>query len=197
MNATEKKKNAQEETPGEDQNIDKIRDILFGVQVRDFEERFERIEKHFEKEIAGMRDENRKKLAEIEEFLNREVSALTESISNEQKSREENVKKLSEDLRETSHEFGRKMTDLDEKTAKSEEEIRQTIADESKSLTEDLERRREEILGKLDTETERLRGDKADRGALVEIFAEMAMRLADEHRMPDEEPRSGEKVSKE
>ena len=57
----EKQKNAAQEMP-EDGNIDKIRDILFGSQSRDFERRFTRMEERMIKEISDMRDDTRKKL---------------------------------------------------------------------------------------------------------------------------------------
>lgn len=177
-------KTKEEKLPEEEQNIDKIRDILFGVQVRDFERRFSKLEEKFESEMAETREDTHKKLNELEEFVSREVSSLIERITVEQHSRQDDVKKLSDNLKDTSHEFDKKMTQMGDQTAKNESDIRQKILDQSKSLTDDLKKRQEEILKKLDRESKELREDKADRVAIAELFTEMAMRLTNDFKLP-------------
>jgi hypothetical protein len=183
MKSTKEKKTTKEEIP-EDQNIDKIRDILFGVQVRDFERRFSKLEERFNEEIAEAREETNKKLNELEEFINREVSSLMERISVEQHSRQDDVKKLSGEINDASHEFDKKMTSMGEQTGKNESELRQKILEQSKSLTDEMKKRQTEILTKLERESNELREDKADRTAMAEIFTEMAMRLTGDFKIP-------------
>jgi hypothetical protein len=65
----EKQKNAAAEMQ-EDGNIDKIRDILFGSQSRDFERRFTRMEDRMIKEISDMRDDTRKNSTRSKILLN-------------------------------------------------------------------------------------------------------------------------------
>ncbi len=178
-----KAKKVAEQLP-EDGNIDKIRDILFGVQVRDFERRFSKLEERFEREILDTREETRKKLDELEEFINREVSSLIERITVEQHSRQDDVKKLSGELKDNSHDFDKKITQMSEQTAKNESELRQKILEQSKKLTGELQKRQEDILGKLERESSELREDKADRTAMAELFTEMAMRLTNDFKIP-------------
>ena len=99
---TETKKQNASELP-EDGNIDKIRDILFGSQARDFDRRFSRLEERLVKEISEMRDENRKKLDTLEEYIKGEVKSLTDRLVSEQNSRVETVSVLSRDLKDLSH----------------------------------------------------------------------------------------------
>src|SRR4051812_14459636 len=56
-------------------NIDKIRDILFGVQMRDYEKRFSRLEERLLKESADLRDETRKRFDSLENFVKSEFEA--------------------------------------------------------------------------------------------------------------------------
>lgn len=185
MKATKEKPENTEELAKEDQNIDKIRDILFGVQVRDFERRFSKLEERFNNVIAETREETNRKLNELEEFVNREVRSLTERISVEQQSRQDDVKKLVSDLNNTSHDFEKKMSVMSDQTARNDSDIRQKIFDQSKSLSDEMKNRQEEILGKLEWEASQLREDKADRIAMAEIFTEMAMRLTGEFKLPE------------
>jgi DNA repair exonuclease SbcCD ATPase subunit len=187
MKATKKKPAKNENLQNEEQNIDKVRDILFGNQVRDFERRFAKLEERFNENIAETREETQKKLDELEEFINREVSALTERITTEQHSRQDDVKKLSSELQNNSHDFDKKLSSMGEKTAKNESEIRQKILDQSKSLTDDMKKRQEDIMAKLKRESDELREDKADRIAIAEIFTEMAMRLTGDTKSPKED----------
>lgn len=185
MKATkEPKSNTNKEELPEDQNIDKIRDILFGVQVRDFERRFAKLEERFENQIAENREETTKKLYELEEFINREVSSLMEKISVEEQSRLDDVKKLSGEINDTSHDFDKKMSKMGDQHTKNESELRQKILEQSKSLTDEMKKRQDDILAKLDRESSELRDDKADRTAMAEIFTEMAMRLNGDFKLP-------------
>ena len=183
MKAT-KKKPAKKEELHEEQNIDKVRDILFGSQVRDFERRFSKLEERFNEELAETREETNKKLNELEEFVNREISSMTERITTEQHSRQDDVKKLSSELKDASHIIDKKVANMGEQTAKNESEIRQQILEQSKTLAEDLKKRQEDILAKLERESNELREDKADRIAIAEIFTEMAMRLTGDLKLP-------------
>jgi hypothetical protein len=183
MKAT-KNKSTKTEEQQEEQNIDKVRDILFGSQVRDFERRFAKLEERFNDQLTETREETQKKLNELEEFVNREVSSLTERITTEQHSRQDDVKKLSGELQDTSHDFDKKLTNMDEQTAKNESELRQKILEQSKSFSEELKKRQEDILARLNREASELREDKADRIAIAEIFTEMAMRLTGDLKLP-------------
>ena len=44
-------------------NLDKVRDLLFGGQMRDFDRRFARLEERLIKETADLNDDVRKRLA--------------------------------------------------------------------------------------------------------------------------------------
>src|ERR1044072_4141706 len=65
-------------------NIDKIRDILFGVQMRDYEKRFARREQRLMKEESDLRDETRKRFDSLEQYIKEEMEALVERVTTEQ-----------------------------------------------------------------------------------------------------------------
>ena len=54
-------------------NIDKIRDILFGSNMRDYEQRFSRLEEALKKESADLRDTTRRHLEALETFVHTEL----------------------------------------------------------------------------------------------------------------------------
>src|SRR3954469_18935084 len=110
MSATETQKSASDApddsldaagaTLTEASNIDKIRQILFGNQMRDYEKRFSRLEERLLKESADSRDETRKRFDALETFIKNEFEAVSERLRVEQRTREESAQGLSRDLQE-------------------------------------------------------------------------------------------------
>src|SRR6201982_3364027 len=57
-------------------NVDKIRDILFGSQMRDYEKRFARLEETLVKETVEIRETNRRRFDQLEAYMKKEFEAL-------------------------------------------------------------------------------------------------------------------------
>jgi Skp family chaperone for outer membrane proteins len=183
MKAETKKQNNSGEI-AEDGNIDKVREILFGVQLRDSDRKLSRMEERFAKEFSEMRDETRKRLDALEDFIKHEVKSLTERLTSEQNSRVDSVKELSGELKDLSHNFDRKVTQMNEQAAKNESELRQQILTQSKNLSDEIQKRHNEMVGSLDRDASELREDKADRVALAQMFSDMALRLTNDFSLP-------------
>lgn len=178
------KKNKIGEQP-EDGNIDKIRDILFGSQTRDFERRFQRMEDRLSKEISDMREETQKKLDTLESYIKSEIKSLTERLVSEQNMRADAVRKVEDQLKDLAHNFDKKVTTINEQTAKAESDLRQQILTQSKNLLEEMQKRHNDLLGTLELEATELREDKADKSALAALLTEMAMRLNNDFKLPE------------
>ena len=54
-------------------NVDKIRDILFGAQMRDYDKRFARLEDRLMKDADALREEMRKRLDALENLQHASV----------------------------------------------------------------------------------------------------------------------------
>ena len=159
-------------------NLEKIREILFGAQVHDFEKRFTRLEERLLKETADSRAETKKRFDSMEAFIRKEIESLVERVKTEQGERSDAVKEISRDLRETAKTLEKKLAQLDEQATKGQRELRQQILDQSKSLTDEIRNRVKESAALLTRELKELRSDKTDRSALAGLFTEAAMRLS-------------------
>ncbi|MEP7304071.1 MAG: hypothetical protein ABJA98_01005 [Acidobacteriota bacterium] len=82
-------------------NIDKIRDILFGAQSREFEKRMARLDERMNKETAGLKEDLRTRFESLEIYVKGEVDALSERLRSEQADRLESLKEVARDLKET------------------------------------------------------------------------------------------------
>ena len=64
-------------------SVDKIRDILFGNQMRDFDRRFSHMEERLIKSTQDLRDETHKRLEALELFFKKELDALKARLKSE------------------------------------------------------------------------------------------------------------------
>src|SRR5688572_16789966 len=83
-------------------NIDKIRDILFGGQMRDYDRRFSRVEEQLVKESLELREDTRKRFEALEAFVKAELAALTDRLQAEQRTRDDAVSGLWRGVHESS-----------------------------------------------------------------------------------------------
>ncbi|MGH9175351.1 MAG: hypothetical protein ACRD1H_13390, partial [Vicinamibacterales bacterium] len=154
-------------------SLDKVRDILFGVQIRDYDRRFARLEERLAKETVDLKDEVKKRLDALEGFMKSETESLADRLKVEREEREESVANSS-----------RKASLLEEQSSKSQRDLRQQILDQHQRLSDEIRLKVEDVLATLARESDSLRSEKTDRAALASLFNEMAMRLTDELRIP-------------
>lgn len=168
-------------------NLDKVRDILFGAQMRDYDRRFTRLEERMLKEVSDARDDTRRRFDQLENFIRQEIAALGERLRAENQQRSEATEDITRELRDTSKALNQKISQLDEQTAQMSREMRQQILDQSKSLSDEIRQKTEELAATGAREARELRSDKADRVALSNLFTELAMRLNNEFKLPSED----------
>ena len=83
-------------TPG---NIDKIREILFGTNMRDYDARFARLEATLLKESADLRESTRRRFETLEAYLKKELEILNGRVKTEREERADVVGQNSHDLK--------------------------------------------------------------------------------------------------
>lgn len=168
-------------------SLEKVRDMLFGVQMRDYDKRFARLEERLAKDMAELKEDVKKRLAALETYTNKEVESLEGRLKAEQETRSDQVKEVSREIKDGVKAFEKRTSGLDDQLAKSQKELRQQILDLHKKLSDELHHKSEEILATLGREAQELRDEKADRAAIASLLTEMAMRLTDQFRIPDAE----------
>ena len=164
-------------------SLEKVRDLLFGGQMRDYDRKFARLEERLAKETTDLRDEVKKRLSTLEQFIKAEVESLSDRLQTEQQERSRAAQDLTRDLKEAAQGFERRTSQLDDLIAKSQRDLRQQLHDQRQQLGDDIRQRADEVLAKLAREAQELKADKADRSALAALLTEMAMRLNDDLRI--------------
>ena len=161
-------------------SIDKVRDILFGGQVREFDRRFSRLEERLLKETNDLKDYVKARLDALEKFTRKETDSLAEKMKSEHEDRVDSHGTLARELKDTAKSLEKRIAALDDQHAKSQRELRQQILEQGQKASEELRKRIDDVLGRLASEAQQLRTDKTDRATLAALLTEMALRLSGE-----------------
>lgn len=165
-------------------NVDKIREILFGGQMRDYDKKFSRLEERVAKETSELRAETKKLLDSLETFVKKEFEALTNRLQSEQKSRDESVRDVSRELHDTAKALDSKLAQIDTQTTQAQRELREQLLDQSKNLSEEIRRKSDDVTALLAREVAELNHEKTDRASLSALFTEVALRLNNDFKIP-------------
>jgi exonuclease VII large subunit len=155
-------------------SVDKIRDILFGNQMRDFDRRFSLMEERMAKTTQNLRDEIYKRLEALEQYFREELEALKERLKAESDQRTDADKQQAEALQSSSESLHKAISETEEKFAVQTAELRQQILKQSKSLSADIQSKYEQASQELRLTADGLDDAKIDRSMLAEYLIEMA-----------------------
>ena len=172
------------------ESLDKVRDILFGGQMRAVESRLQGLEERLMREQATMRTDFSKQLADLDATAKRETQVLGERLAAERTKRTEDLKALSAEIKDALRSIEKRHVKLEELTGMADAEIRDNILQQSRALTAEIERLSQRVSADLNREVTSLRTDKADVSAIVSVFSDMATRLSGEPRQPAKPARS-------
>lgn len=159
-------------------NLDKVRDLLFGGQMRDYERKFARLEERLAQETSELREDIKKRLAALETYMRAELDSLSDRLRSEQEARAGAAQDLGRELRDTAQQFAQKASGLEDVIARNGRELRQQLHTQRQELGDDLRQRVEDVLSRLAQEAQELRSDKTDRRALAALLTDMALRLS-------------------
>jgi oligoendopeptidase F len=164
--------------------VDRIRDILFGSQMRDYDGRFQRLEEHLIREVADVRADVQKRLDVLENFMKGEVDSIRNRANAEQSERSSAIEKLSRDLSDAAKNLDSKINNLGEHTGKEIRDLREQLLDHAKALSAEIREKHEQMKAGVEHEAAQIRGAMTGREALAEMLTEVALRLKNEFRVP-------------
>lgn len=161
-------------------SVEKIREILFGSQIKNYEARFSRLEETLSRETAEIKDTMRRRLDSLEAFFKKETESLAGRLKAERDEREQVLNEISRELKTSSAQLSKKIMDLDNKASEDRSSARQELMAESRKILEEIRQRNDSISALLETRVRELQHAKTDRSTLAALFVEMAVHLKDE-----------------
>ena len=159
-------------------NIEKIRSILFGNQMRDYEARFARLEAQVSQESADLRADFRRRFESLEGYVRQEVDALNERLSSEYHDRSAVMQDVQKSVEALGQGLDKRVHQLDEQMSKAQRELRQQLLAQSKQQRDDMQAGIAELSALVQRELQQLRSDKTDRAALAGLLTDLAARLS-------------------
>lgn len=163
-----------------DQNVDKIREILFGEQIRAYDSRFSTLEQRLVAENEKMGQFLEKRLTGIATATQRELAGLAEQIDAQRKKLESLQSDSRSELESTKHQIDERYRNLEDMFDKEARALRNDLGEQHNALVDLVKSTRagmEEILGR---ETQNLQRAKVGRADLSALLAELAARLKQE-----------------
>ena len=167
-------------------NVDKIRDILFGSQMRDYEKRFSRLEESVAKSLDTLREDMTKRLDTLSGFVKQELESLSQRVKNEKAERTDGLKELGREMKDGTKLVEKKLGQIEEQMSDGQSELRAKLLEHAKANSSEIDKLRREMAGALNREVETLRDEKTDRAALADLFAEFSLRLKNNLELPEE-----------
>ncbi len=169
---------------GADRNVDQIRDILFGGQMRDYERRFQELNQRLEADLTRLRDTQEKRLAQIDKRIDDQLEKLGKLVRQEVQDRNSAVDDLESRLQQAARtargEINKALEGLGHELTTSDERLRSALAD----LHTTAAARSTDTEAALARTGAELRADKVGRDDLAALLTEFGLRLKGDFDLP-------------
>ena len=157
-----------------DRNVDQIRDILFGGQMRDYERRFQEFGQRLEAEMTRLRESQDKRLAQMDKRIDTELEKLSRQI------RQELTDRTQQAARTARGEINNALEGLRGELGSLDERLRDALAE----LGSALDARASEAASSLSRTNAELRSEKVGREDLAAMLTELGLRLKGDFDLP-------------
>lgn len=168
---------------GTAENVEQIREILFGPQIRECGQRVTRLEERLSHETAELKAEVRHRLDALEAYTRQEVNDLGERIRLERGERAESANRLSQALTDSVKSLEQGLMESDDRMSNIVQELRQSTLDRIKGVLDDLTKQISKMETSQNRSIEELRSRSIDRFALASLLTELALRVRGEFGM--------------
>jgi hypothetical protein len=159
------------------ESLDKVRDILFGGQMRAVESRLHGLEERLLSEHEALRSEFAKQVGSLDAFIRSEVQLLTERMAAERAKRTEEIKSLAAEIKEVIRALDKRHLKLEEATNLADAGLRDQLLLQAQAASTELTRLGERLSAELTRSHHELKATKTDSAALAGYLSELAARI--------------------
>lgn len=158
-------------------NVEQIRDIIFGSQIKDFESRFDKLSdsiKQLEKKMTKALEESHNKL---KSETTRSIEGIEKVISNLTSSTQNERNKLKELINSTESNLKEGLDNQKDELSTKIKILNDNVADENRRNLETINKIKEEIEESLNIGLSNLSNDKVSRDSISKLLLDMAMNI--------------------
>jgi hypothetical protein len=154
--------------------VDKIRELLFGNQMQDYDRRFAVLEQRFQQKMRDLEGESARALQTMESSIKKQMESIASQVRQEQDLRAEADKELGRGLREQIQGLEKHLSKASDQLATLDREFTERLGHESQTLRDDIKRRNEDTHVTIERMFSELSNVKTDRNLLAGLFVEIA-----------------------
>jgi hypothetical protein len=159
---------------GDAPGVDKIRELLFGNQMQDYDRRFEVMEQHFQQKMRDLETESARGIQSMESSVKKQLESIASQVRQEQDLRAEADKELGRGLREQIQGLEKHLSKVADQLASLDRDFTERLGRESQTLHEEIRRRNDDTRATMERMLSELMHVKTDRSLLAGLFVEIA-----------------------
>jgi DNA repair exonuclease SbcCD ATPase subunit len=154
--------------------VDKIRDLLFGNQMQDYDRRFAKLEERFLQRFKDIELETARNLGAFESNAKKHVDSLAGQLRDEKDQRADADKEIERVLREQNQALEKRIRSLSDQLSQLDRDMSDRHTREAQSLREEIKQKNADVRQTIETMFAELSSVKTDRTLLASLFVEVA-----------------------
>jgi vacuolar-type H+-ATPase subunit I/STV1 len=154
--------------------VDKIRDLLFGNQMQDYDRRFSKLEERFLQRFKDVESETARNLSAYESHAKKQVESLANQLREEKDLRADADKEIERTVREHNETLEKRLRTMSDQLGQLERDLGNRLSQEAQALREEIKRKNEDTQHTIEKMFAELSSVKTDRNLLAGLFLEVA-----------------------
>jgi hypothetical protein len=155
-------------------SVDKIRDLLFGNQMQDYDRRFSNLEERFLQRFKESGSETARNLGAFESNAKKQVDSLAGQLREEKDQRADADKEIERVFREQNQALEKRIRSMSDQLSQLDRDVADRVTRESQSLREEIKQKSADIQQTIERMFAELSNVKTDRNLLASLFVEVA-----------------------
>ena len=161
-------------SPGEMVGVDKIRELLFGNQMQDYDRRFSKLEERFLQRFKDVESETARNLGAFESNAKKQIDSLASQLREEKDLRADADKDIERTLRDQTQALEKRLRTMSDQINQLERDFGDRLSRETQALHDEIKRRSGDIQHTIEKMFAELSNVKTDRNLLAGLFVEVA-----------------------
>jgi hypothetical protein len=154
--------------------VDKMRELLFGNQMQDYDKRFSVLEDRFQLRLRDLEAESSRSLTNLEGTIKKQLESVAGQFREEKDLRTDADKELERNLREQTQAIEKRLAQLSDQLARQGREFTESLGHEVQALRDDMRKRQDDTRATIERMFSELSNVKTDRNLLAGLFVEIA-----------------------
>ena len=160
-----------------DGNVEQIREILFGGQMRDYERRFAALEERLTRNVEQISQNFENRLEQLDAFAKREFEKFSELLQQERAVREQGNEQGAKELHDMSQRAESQYAELQERLGGEANDLRQRLQDNIEELSSVIHNTEKQLSEGFAAETKKVADTSVRRDDLAALLSDIASRL--------------------